>query len=186
VAINRLNPDYPDAGLVQVSPTSVSVGSGSGSVDGNGAVTFSGASSVTLNGIFSSAYDNYRFIVSGGTGSQAASIYASLGGITTGYFSHLNYGNFANTNTARANSGTQSLWLWLGGSSTTGQESIFDLLSPFLTKPKFIHAVFYKMDAGDLGHMWGYNNSTTSATACTLSPDAGTFSGTVRVYGYRN
>jgi hypothetical protein len=54
-----------------VVPTSVAVGSGSGSVDTSGAVTFSGASSVSLNGCFSSTYQNYRIIVSGGVTSAA-------------------------------------------------------------------------------------------------------------------
>ena len=50
-------------GMKMVVPTSVAVGSGSGSVDTNGAVTFSGASSVSLNGCFTSAYQNYSIIV---------------------------------------------------------------------------------------------------------------------------
>ena len=49
MAINRLNPDYPDAGSVQMMPTSVVVGSGTATTSGNGAVSFSGASSVSLN-----------------------------------------------------------------------------------------------------------------------------------------
>jgi hypothetical protein len=50
------------AGLTQIVPTSVAVGSGSGSVDANGAVTFSAASSISINGCFSSTYDNYRIV----------------------------------------------------------------------------------------------------------------------------
>jgi hypothetical protein len=64
VAVSRFNPDYPDAGLVQIVPSSVTVASGSGSANGNGAVEFSGCSSISLNGIFSSSYDNYRILIS--------------------------------------------------------------------------------------------------------------------------
>ncbi len=39
MAINRLNPDYPDAGIVQLMPSSVAVGSGSSTVNGNGQVS---------------------------------------------------------------------------------------------------------------------------------------------------
>lgn len=46
-------------GLVQVVPTSVSVGSGTGSVTSNGAVSFNSASSITINNCFNSSYDNY-------------------------------------------------------------------------------------------------------------------------------
>ena len=50
-------------GMKMVVPTSVAVGSGSGSVDTNGAVTFSGASSVSLNDCFSSTYQNYKIVM---------------------------------------------------------------------------------------------------------------------------
>jgi hypothetical protein len=50
-------------GLTQVIPTSVAVGSGSASVGANGGVTFTGATSVSLNGCFTANYDNYRIII---------------------------------------------------------------------------------------------------------------------------
>lgn len=50
------------AGLAKVIPSSVAVGSGTGSADSLGTVTFSGSSSVSLNGIFSSTYTNYRVL----------------------------------------------------------------------------------------------------------------------------
>lgn len=49
------------AGLIPRIPTSVTVGSGSASIDSNGIVTVTGnASYIALNGVFSSAYKNYR------------------------------------------------------------------------------------------------------------------------------
>ena len=46
-------------GLNLVIPTSVNVGSGTGSVAAQGGITFSGASSVSLNGCFTSTYKHY-------------------------------------------------------------------------------------------------------------------------------
>ena len=43
----------PLGGLIAIVPTSVAVGSGTGSSSGNGLVTFAGVSSVSLNGVFS-------------------------------------------------------------------------------------------------------------------------------------
>ena len=56
---------YADAqpGMKMVVPTSVAVGSGSGSVDAIGNVTFSSASSISVNNCFTSTYDNYRIII---------------------------------------------------------------------------------------------------------------------------
>jgi hypothetical protein len=49
-------------GLKLLVPTSVAVGSGSASIGTAGQVTFTGASSVSINGVFSSTYDSYRIM----------------------------------------------------------------------------------------------------------------------------
>jgi hypothetical protein len=51
-------------GMKLIVPSSVAVGSGSGSIATQGTVTFSGASSISLNGCFSSTYDNYQIVIS--------------------------------------------------------------------------------------------------------------------------
>jgi hypothetical protein len=50
-------------GLVPIVPSSVSVGSGSATVSATGTVTFTGATSISLNTVFSSAYRHYRIII---------------------------------------------------------------------------------------------------------------------------
>jgi len=45
-----------------IIPSSVAVGSGSGSVSTSGTVTFSGASSVSINDVFSATYDTYQIV----------------------------------------------------------------------------------------------------------------------------
>jgi hypothetical protein len=59
------------AGLAKIVPSSVAVGSGTGSADTTGTVTVSAASSVSLNGVFSSTYDNYRIFINGNTASNS-------------------------------------------------------------------------------------------------------------------
>jgi hypothetical protein len=49
-------------GLIPMVPTSVAVGSGTGTANALGQVTFSGASTVSLNGVFTSAYRNYKVV----------------------------------------------------------------------------------------------------------------------------
>ena len=51
-----------NAGLIQITPSSVAVGSGSSSVDVNGKVSFTGVSSVSLNDVFSATYTNYLIV----------------------------------------------------------------------------------------------------------------------------
>ena len=50
------------AGLAKIVPSSVAVGSGTGSADTTGTVTFSAVSSVALNGVFSATFRNYRIM----------------------------------------------------------------------------------------------------------------------------
>ena len=51
------------AGLAKIVPSSVAVGSGSGSFDANGAISFTGASSISINGCFSATYDVYKVLI---------------------------------------------------------------------------------------------------------------------------
>jgi hypothetical protein len=51
------------SGLVPVVPASVNVGSGSASVGATGTITFTNATSISLNSVFSSSYRHYRFII---------------------------------------------------------------------------------------------------------------------------
>lgn len=46
-----------------VSPTSVSVGGGSASITGGGTVVFTGVTSLSLNGVFSSQYTRYQIVL---------------------------------------------------------------------------------------------------------------------------
>ncbi len=59
-------------GLHLITPTSVAVASGSATINANGSVSFSDTWSISLNGVFSADYDNYR-IVTWHTSNNAAS-----------------------------------------------------------------------------------------------------------------
>lgn len=190
MAINRLNPDYPDAGLVQVSPTSVAVGSGSGSVDGNGTVTFSGASSVSLNNCFSSTYTNYRLIFIA-TGSTFAGCYfqTRLSGTTaTGAnYSYQKLGAVGST--VSASRGTGSTTIELGYLRSGGADGwTVDVFAPNLAEPtKTIHHCTDWGDGTNLELYFGvgFHFVSTAYDGFTLFPNSGTFSGSLQVYGYR-
>lgn len=50
-------------GLVPIVPTSIVVSSGSASVGTNGTVSFTNSNNISLNGVFTSSYKNYRLVV---------------------------------------------------------------------------------------------------------------------------
>lgn len=67
--------DLTRVGLIPVIPTGVTVGSGSGGYNSTtGLITFSGASNLSVDGVFTSAYRNYRIIAYNMTGSTACGL----------------------------------------------------------------------------------------------------------------
>ena len=66
------------AGLIPVVPTSVTASSGTGSYNSSGTVTFTGATGITLNGVFTSAYKNYFIDINFTDSSSSTGVYARL------------------------------------------------------------------------------------------------------------
>jgi len=149
------------AGSRLIVPTSVAVGSGSGSVGTSGAVTFSGASSISLNGCFSSAYDNYKILLElTGSTNNVATMRMRVGGVDN---SSANYWN--NRVYGQATSVTSQ--------GPTSADTSFSAVGEF---------GFYQHS-----HLkTGQTTVTTSYDGFTLIVNTGTMSGTVRVYGYKN
>lgn len=173
-------------GLVKVIPT----GATNGTVAANGTVTIGNAvSSVTVSGAFSSLYDNYRIIISGGAGSGAIPWTLRLGSVASGYY---------NSGYSIPFSGAASLQQNNAGTSFTGAGvyttdnglADVELLQPNLAKRTYYKSTYiYGATAGggDMTYYAGYENSTTQHTAFTFTFGGGTMTGgSIRVYGYRN
>ncbi len=187
MAINRLNPDYPDAGIVQLIPTSLTLGSGSGSVDGNGAVTFSGVSSISLNGCFTASYDNYKIYVN----MSASNVWScrmrlgSSGTPNTASTYNLQSLVISNTSVTASQQLSTNQFSITDVSTDFGSTEI-DVMQPFnsshtLFNSKGIYATTQMQNRS------GRFAGTTSFTDIVFYPDSpGTITGTIRVYGYRN
>lgn len=145
-----------------------------------------GVSSVSVTDAFSSTYANYKIIYTGGVSTAQDDIRFSLNGITTGYYSSLIYVIHGSTTVLGASQQNQNNIQWLGG--TTGANVYFDcsILNPNIARPKLVNGYFVQQtNAGAAGTTSGWINSTTQATAFTLTPVSGTWTGgTVYVYGY--
>jgi hypothetical protein len=179
-------------GVKLIVPSSVTVGSGSGSVATQGTVSFSGASSVSINGCFSSTYDHYeikfqgvastnisllmRMRVSGaddsGNNYQANSIFATPASTTIG----------SATGNSSATSAIYPVFMTTGKHLTTIQMS-----NPFETSatPMTYHS--WSGDGTSGFNLWGAGRHTgsTSYTGFSLITSSGTITGTVSVYGYK-
>lgn len=169
-------------GLVKVVPTSAV----NGTVSATGTVTIGNAvSSVTVNGAFSSLYNNYKIIVSGGVGSSAQFMRLQIGTANTLYYSGYSGVNYSTNATENANVNNGSLFLNAGIMDLNNINMGVELFSPFLAKPTYVNGFIATSGRG--GAFAGYLNDLISYTTFAISPTSGTMTGgTITVYGYRN
>jgi hypothetical protein len=177
-------------GLKKVVPSSVAVGSGSGSVSASGTVTFSGASSVSLNDVFSSTYDNYVIFYKNTTTStgNVLTLRYRLSGTDTSanYGTQRLYAQGTTVTASRDGVGTDEIFVSDLNNATPSfagyQMNIFtpNVASPtvsFISGTTYIGADLYPSFSA------GFQNSTTQFTGFTLLVNTGTFGGTVSVFG---
>ena len=182
-------------GLVQVIPTSVTVGSGSGSVDATGNVTFSGVSSISLNGSFNSTYDNYRIMFQVDSTSGNSNISFRMRASTTDESGN----NYAYSGIKTAAGGSVLLDAIVGTSSNKLAENYsgypshisggLDLFNPFNTvTTKYTFNSYGNSTLGAYSGFtyYGAHSQTISYNGITFLPSTGTMNGTVRVYGYND
>lgn len=196
MAIKSLRVDSLDTasnrgGLVQVVPTSIVVGSGSGSVDSNGNVTFSGASSVSLNGCFSSAYDNYKLLFYCNAASATANInfrFRTTSDDTgTNYYAAsdgVNWSNSGVNNNAITQSAFTVTRVVVNDSGYTSFN--YDCIRPNVGTYSTLLGGQSMGIVGGPAHNHGafWSVTATQFTGFTIYPASGNIGGTLRIYGY--
>ena len=182
------------SGLKLITPTSIAVGSGSGSVNTSGSVTFSGASSVSLNGVFSNTYNNYRIVVEAKTASGAGNIGARMRASGTDTTS----GNYfrqaliaANTSVSASRNNSATSWdnVVTYMDNVMGYANILEIRSPFQsgTYTTVVSTTAHNA-AGGSNEVWLMShgiNLTTQFDGITFIPSTSTISGNIAVYGYK-
>ena len=177
------------AGLAKIVPSSVAVGSGTGSASALGTVSFSGASSVSLNDVFSSTYQNYR-IVWQSTNASAAAIRMRLrvsnaDDTSNVYVSAYRYEQVGGAGTGRVTDGATTSWTITQSANQTASNASLDIFRPFETTPTYSSFMNMNRDTVDYIYMGGLiMTNSTSFTGITFYPGSSTISGTVSIYGY--
>jgi len=145
----------------------------------------SAVSSVTLSNIFSADYDNYRILISGGSGSSNQFIQFSFPGAATAAYNYqIVYGAWNNTASASGASGAVAYFPYMGTCTPTSLQGCVDIQSPYLTEQTFLGSFYAR--PGHIGTVTAnVLNDTSSYTGLTVAPASGTFSdGNIDVYGY--
>lgn len=172
-------------GLAPATPTSIANSGGSASLSGN-TVTFTGVSSVSLNGCFTGDYDNYALIV-GGAGSTTLNFTLRLR--VSGTDSSANYDfqrmNINNTTVTGARSTGQAQWI-LGETGTDRQGFQAQLFGPAIAVQTVATFDNVRRSGGLAIEKWAATHAVSTAyDGFSLIASTGNMTGTVSVYGFK-
>jgi hypothetical protein len=176
-------------GLVLMKPSSVV----NGTDNGKGTVSFSGTS-VTLNGVFNSTYDNYRVVfqvpTSSSTGYLLAQFCTGNSANSTSNYNNATWafrsGNAQQVETANENDSQTNLLTTLGN----GAGASLDIINPFSSSYNtMMHGTAYYVSGSTgskiLATIHGTRFQTnTSFDGIKFNFGSNTQIGTVSVYGY--
>jgi hypothetical protein len=172
------------AGLKLIVPSSVA---GSGvSVSASGKVTFTAASSISVNGCFNSSYDNYLIVIRGKISAitQLEFRMRASGSDATGsnYTRQLLSADSTTVSGLRQSSESWGRVTAFGTDDNNGVH--FYLYGPYLAQPTATRGVSCRGD-GPIIYDWAATHSlSTSYDGITFDADgAGTLSGALCVYG---
>jgi len=175
------------SGLVPIVPTSVSINAGSSSFNStSGEITFTGGTTLTVNGVFTSDYANYLVLYVVETTSAACDVVLQLknsgGTLTTGY---TNYQIQAASGGLSGGLVSPALPGFLIGRSngTYGTSSTVNLYNP--PKALYKRSDSHTADAA-VGRLHsGINGITTQYTDVVIYPNGQTATnGKCKIYGY--
>jgi hypothetical protein len=145
----------------------------------------SAVSSVAVSSAFSTDYDNYKIIWSGGTQSADTNLMLKLGTTASGYYGAYVYATYAGGGPLVAGDNNATQFTFAGGGASNSAGLNVDILNPFSSFRTRMSAfnIVYSTICGTYS---GVLADTTSYTAFTLQPSSGTLTGgVVYVYGYR-
>jgi hypothetical protein len=178
-------------GLVEITPSTVSTTGGTGSISATGVVSFTSASAISLNDVFSTSYDNYRLIAnvsqSDSSVGMACRVRVSGSDLTSSTYKWARYFNFSNDAAYLGGSNNSTTSMDIPGGITDRSLIIFDIGNPFNLFNTHVQIRSSFLNSGSFSYNFtntGSVNNTLSYTGFTIFPSAGTITGTISVYGY--
>lgn len=178
-------------GLVLIKPSTVV----NGTDNGKGTVSFSAQSTVSLNGVFNSTYDNYRIVFGNLNGSGAQQdVGLRLRKNNADNSSSIYYRQYLNatsTSVSGARVATSSNWIVFAVRDQGPFQAILDIFNPnnATIKTGALGFKAYGSTSENSIIISSYTHDLTSSAdfdGFTIFPASGTMSGTVSVYGYND
>lgn len=152
--------------------------------------TVAAAASLSVNNCFTTTYDNYLVLWTGYGSTDtwmSMRLRASAADNTASNYDRQNLIWFSTTvSAARETAATE--WTQIGGNTTAADAAtMLHVFSPKLaTRTSLRGTTTYNSGGGYGAESLAAHTSTTQFDGFTLYPASGTFTGTVRVYGYQN
>jgi hypothetical protein len=182
-------PTASSSGMDLITPTSVA---GSGVTLSGGLVTFTAASTVSVNGCFTSAYDIYRIVMYGGASTTGENMDARLrlagsdNSTANSYVRQLLRGISTATSSAQV---TGSSFATIAISDANIWVSTLDVVRPALASMTGFIGSFHGTSVASsdyIGTFGGRHNQTVAYDGISIIPQVGTITGVMRIYGMRN
>lgn len=186
--VSVVDTDTPPA-LTLINPTSVA---GTGVTNSGGAISFSGGTTVNVNGAFTSAFDNYKIsILFNGTADSTLQMRMRLSGTDN---SASTYGGYCQVYSL---GGGSLITEWAQPSTSNSMRicdhspgkcyTDFDLMAPNLAQATFAaKGSQYDSSNTGAGFWYGAHTTATAFDGFSVFAAAGNIAGTLRIYGYRN
>lgn len=179
-------------GLILLTPTSVTRSGGSATIVGNGSVTFASVTSLSLNGVFSSDYNNYMVVFRWRNGLGENDINMRLRSSGSDNTTAFSYTKQNITGDGGSIYGRRDINLdrWdrltlVGNDRNSGSITYF--YSPYKSQHTAVRMVNVDGYQGAfLDDGCGTHNQTSSYDGFTFYVTSGSLTGRVAVYGMRN
>lgn len=153
--------------------------------------TFSAVSSVSLNNVFTSTYQNYRilfdYVASAQNNHSIRMRVAGTDNTSTNY-SKILQGSYVNNTAVTAGNTGNTSWDVLQNASAIYANASMDIYFPAGARStSFSMAAYLQNSVAEYGlFSAGIHNVNTAYDGFSLIAAAGTISGTIRIYGYKN
>jgi hypothetical protein len=172
-----------------IKPTSIANSGGSASIGTNGQVTFSGVTSVSLNGVFSADFDNYvvsvrAVLASGGTGLSIR--YRVAGSDASGAnYTRQNLDAGGTAVTASRNSSETSTRIGFVSATQRDGTNVY-IYGPYLAQPTATRCTSVSgSSSAYLYDVASTHSLSTSYDGLTVLTSSSSITGALQVYGLR-
>ena len=189
--LSNILTDRSSPSLRLIIPTSITATGGSGSISTTGTVSFTSASAISLNDVFSTTYDNYKLVIKLVSSLEnRVDFRMRVSGADNSTSNYYKQQTLSKDGTTVQGSESLAQTSFIGyGTNTSITPILLEVYSPFIAEATAFLGWNHKVETLATVHesnfASGIHNVASSFTGISLIPAGGTITGNVSVYGYK-